>query len=229
MKTNNILYVIFIVFFIVSCNKEEITKQEAESYMYTETFTVFSDDALSSAEIMISSNDKASLELAKSSLVMTTNFCEDTEYKKCEKKCESVNISTGEPIIIDILSIKSEKKTIGFTNKLPDSNLKSQVPWINTFTYTCVENDWPYVYVRYEYVTSDSYGIFVEMGHKNCWLCEWGYPISDRFFLNGASQNNEVVANPWNDYDPVYKLSARVTTNMGQWENYYHWVSKSPF
>jgi len=240
---NNILIIFFIITVtLLSCNKnnevinsqEELQEIEGESFKYSEIVTIFSYDSLSIAQVKLSSNCRELFDYTKESLILETDECKfeggkivHTEYSSNNSQKEGF----PDEIIIDILTVDTDKEIIGFTLRKKFENLKAtSLPWKNTFTYKVVEDEWPYNYARFDYVSSSENGIFVEMGYLNCWLfCAWQYPNSSMYHLYRLEDNGNIISNPKNNVDEVYKLSVRITTNLNEHVNYYYFVSKSPY
>ncbi len=230
MNTKIFFYIIIVSLFCISCSKEtEVVQDNNSTFKFSETFMAFTEDSLSSSEIKISSDNENLIKHIKNSLVMATNFSENDGFHMPynNKNFEfDDTVKSNIEVIIEILSINhSNKESIGFSISNYESNLKSTLPWLYSATFafnrrTCIENGYKSLYVVYHYVSNDNNGIIVEMGHLNCWLCPWLYPINERFYLFGQESNNDSINNDWFDIDGVYKISTRITTNLSSHENY---------
>lgn len=215
-----IIAIAFLCFFL-SCSKDaehlESVIDMSESFSYSDTIEIYSDDDLSSATIVVSSNDEKSFLEAKSSLILKTDInVERLNANQQEYQIEQNDVCSE--VEIDILDVKTNLSFIGISHK-PSTFKGSYIePTKKTYTYTCVEKDW-LMSVEFDFISEYDTGIKVKFGHKDCWLCDWVYD-SYYYLLSDRGQNGLTCSNPWNGKKSVWKLSAKVTTDLGKSENY---------
>jgi hypothetical protein len=223
MKKYCFIILIAIISVFASCSKEETAIQTGdgiqENFLKSDTIEIFSEDNQSSALVVISSNDAESFEDAKNSLILITdlNVTKNLVVKKDEKQVETP-VNSGIEVQLDILKINTSLKTIGIGakgNSFKDGNL----PSAHTYTYTCIESDW-FLNVRFNYNSQSAKGILVKMGHLDCWLCGWNYPDSEWTHYFESAHHHLIVSNPWNGQNDIYKLGARVVTDLSENQNY---------
>ena len=111
-----IIAIAFVCFFL-SCSKDteslDSVVNMSESFSYSDTIEIYSDDDLSSATIVVSSNDEESFLEAKSSLILISDL-EGNNFSNPNVDSDSLSseFEPGIVVNIDILKISSNSKIV---------------------------------------------------------------------------------------------------------------------
>lgn len=235
MKKNRHIILIAFVISLISCSKvEDQIQTEEGSFVYSESVTVYTDNKLSSVDLILSSDDESLINEIKDCIKLNDHI--DLEDFKSHKLSAEQNadftksldnyVQIRSELNIEIVEINSETGVIEIELINP-SKLKAVLPYLYTFGYEAVESVSPYAAIRYKYNSSDVTGIFVEPRHKETWLSGWGYKEEYNEHLHEYFEHNELVQSPWNDNDPTYKHGFRVTSNLSSAAANHSWISSS--
>lgn len=230
-------YSILIAFLAIfcSCEKETTEPQQVESdFVYTKSVTIYTVDESSSVKIQLSSNDLSfvdetieNLKLYAGEEVFTIDKTSNSNQQNSFDNSSS--IVNKRSIRIEIIEVNTEEDVIGLRIEKEKTQLKSVTPpWENTYEHVSRGNVDPYKYVRFDYLASDSYGIYAKPKKKQYWTSGWYYDGSAAQIIQESSEDGEIVSSPWNGNTSVYKHGFDVTTNTSESGNYTYIEATNP-
>lgn len=217
-----IIAIAFVCFFL-SCSKDTESLGSvvdiSESFSYSDTIEIYSDDDLSSATIVVSSNDEESFLEAKSSLILISDL-EGNNFSNPNVDSDSLSseFEPGIVVNIDILKISSNSKIVGIGHKNVELKSANQ-PTKHTYQYDCIESDYN-MFVRFIYNPASETVVIAKFGRKDCWLCSWYWSHQIDMWWWNSGHDDAFIGNQWNGEKSVWKLGVKVTTDLNRNVNY---------